>query len=171
MSDAGDERGTNESDGRPDESDEGANESDDGTGRAGPEESSAKPGSEESSPGDEKAGGADSASGSVGRLSQYFDALAAERRRYVLYYLSQRGTASVDELTRYVVARETGRSPDSLSKQASEPVASELYHKHLPRLADYGLVEFDPRSKHARFREPTRTFSTLLWLSRLVEGE
>lgn len=159
MSDAGDEPGENE----------GADTRGTEPGTSGPESGADRPGS--SADPDEETGGSNAARGGVGRLNQYFDALAGERRRYVLYYLSRHGAASVDELARYVVAREAGRSPDSLTEGATGRVASELYHKHLPRLADYGLVEFDPRSEHVRFREPTRTFSTLLWLSRLVEGE
>ncbi|WP_137283396.1 DUF7344 domain-containing protein [Halorussus salinisoli] len=110
-------------------------------------------------------------SGRLPQLNQYFDALANERRRYALYYLSRHGTASEEELARHVVARETGRSPSALSEAEYERAISDLHHKHLPRLADYGLVEFDPRSRMVRFREPTRTLATLLWLSQLVEGE
>ncbi|MFC7080902.1 DUF7344 domain-containing protein [Halorussus caseinilyticus] len=110
-------------------------------------------------------------SGGLPRLDQYFDALSNERRRYALYYLSREEVANEDELARYVAARERGRSPSALSESAYERVRSDLHHKHLPRLADYGLVEFDPRSRVVRFRNPTRTLATLLWLSQLVEGE
>lgn len=109
-------------------------------------------------------------SGGVEQLSRYFDALADERRRHALYYLRQHGTASLDELARHAVVRETGHPPDERSDDEYERVKSELHHKHLPRLADYGLVEFDPRSEQVRYREPTRLFSTLVWLSRLLEG-
>lgn len=116
-------------------------------------------------------GGARAPDGGMGRLSQYFRALSDDRRRLALYYLSQQGSADLDELARHVAGREAERPPESLAEQEYERAASELYHEHLPLLSDVGLVEFDPRSKHARFREPTRTFASLLWLSRLIEGE
>lgn len=114
--------------------------------------------------------GADGLAGALPRLNQYFDALSNERRRYLLYYLQGRATASVDDLARAVVARETARPPGSLAEDDYANAMSELHHKHLPRLVDYGLVEYDPRSRQVRFRESNRTFAALLWLSQLLEG-
>lgn len=116
-------------------------------------------------------GGRSRTNGGLPRLDRYFDALVDRRRRYALYYLRRHGSASVEELARHVAARETGRPAADLSTDEYEQVQSSLYHNHLPRLADYGLAEFDPRSEMVRFGEPPRTFATLLWLSELAEDE
>lgn len=107
--------------------------------------------------------------GAFSQLDYYFDALSDQRRRYALYYLSQRDSANVDELARQVTAWEMGRLPATLTAKTYEPTRVELQHNHLPRLADYGLVEFDSRTNEVRFREPTRAFMALLRVSQLIE--
>ncbi|WP_254279926.1 DUF7344 domain-containing protein [Haloarcula marina] len=74
--------------------------------------------------------------------------LANKRRRMILYYLhrTEDGVASLDDFVDYIVSQEANSSaPDSTR------VAIALYHKHLPMLADCGLIDFDRRTETARY--------------------
>lgn len=68
------------------------------------------------------------------------DSLAARRRRLILEYMLTAETErfSLDELVDHVVDEETHSPvPDR------ETVAASLYHAHVPKLAERGLVEYD----------------------------
>jgi DNA-binding transcriptional ArsR family regulator len=86
-------------------------------------------------------------------VDDVFTALAAMRRREVVYELGQRpeGVATVDELVDRLLAREE----DTLAEPPvnhRERVTAALLHNHLPRLDELGVVEFDRRSGTVRFR-------------------
>ncbi|WP_135852717.1 DUF7344 domain-containing protein [Halorussus salinus] len=66
------------------------------------------------------------------------------RRRYALYYLHQRsGPVAVAALARQVAAWERTATPDEVASELAERVASSLRERHLPALADSGLVAYD----------------------------
>lgn len=44
---------------------------------------------------------------------------------------------------------------------AREQLANQLYHAHLPKLADYGVVEFDPETRAVRY-QPDEQIETVL---------
>lgn len=78
--------------------------------------------------------------------------LSSPWRRWVLDYLdaSEGETTSIDDLIDHVVERKTNwPAPDR------QTVTYELYHVHLPMLADTGLLEFDPRSETVTYRADT----------------
>lgn len=60
-----------------------------------------------------------------------FECLADRRRREVVAQLRDREAASLGELAENADGRD-------------ERLALELHHRHLPKLADAGLVEYDP---------------------------
>lgn len=67
---------------------------------------------------------------------ELYEALGSESRRTVLRYLYENGGRSGrDELVRAVAAREFDGD--------ERRVASSLYHVHLPKLEDFGLVKFN----------------------------
>lgn len=72
-----------------------------------------------------------------------------DRRQTILQVLheDQTGVSSVADLTEAVVERE------GLDESVAERVEIALYHVDLPKLADTGVLEFDPRSKTVRYRE------------------
>ena len=72
-----------------------------------------------------------------------FDALSNAHRRYVVAQLSRHdGELRVDELAERLAAWEAERGEPA----APDRVASMLHHVHLPKLADIGLVEYDPEA-------------------------
>ncbi|MFB6136562.1 MAG: hypothetical protein ABEJ04_07355 [Halobacteriaceae archaeon] len=80
-----------------------------------------------------------------------FELLSHRLRRYALYALTEGSAdaADLDELVDFVVAHSSGSRA-----QDRERVAVTLYHEHLPKLEDVGVVEYDERSETARYRGP-----------------
>ena len=65
----------------------------------------------------------------------------------------------MQELVDDIAAREHGNKADSLDE-----FEITLFHRHLPKLADAGFIEFDKRSKTIRYRDDTRVKSLLTYL-------
>jgi len=85
-------------------------------------------------------------------MTSYLDAvyrsLANKRRRYILTFLreSEAEVTRLDDLVDYVVQQEThSPSPDR------ETIRIDLYHVHLPLLADAGVIDFDARSEMVQY--------------------
>lgn len=82
--------------------------------------------------------------GSVRQDAEIHSALAHERRRHVLSILEDTGAElSLNELVREVANRESGDKPGATCDEV-EQIRISLYHRHLPKLADVGLVEHNP---------------------------
>ena len=78
-------------------------------------------------------------------------ALTHRRRRLILYYLHDRsGPVEADELARQVLAWETNTAVGNITDNDCERVVTGLYHNHLPKLADAGLIEYDQATLTAR---------------------
>ena len=77
-----------------------------------------------------------------------FRCLATERRRQILGYVRNRhgDTASFDDLLDHVIKQE---EPSSTLDR--EQVALNLYHRHLPVLADHGVIDVNDRAKRVRY--------------------
>lgn len=83
-------------------------------------------------------------------IDRVFAALATETSRSVLAYFeaSDSQTASIDDLTEYIAARQSAsdaRTPAQLRVR--------LHHTDLPKLDDAGLIDYDPRTTTVRYRE------------------
>ncbi|EFW91920.1 hypothetical protein ZOD2009_10595 [Haladaptatus paucihalophilus DX253] len=81
--------------------------------------------------------GISTAAPSTRDLSNVFDALQRPERRTVLSFLHEcdADTIELDELGAHVSSRLTG-TDETL-------VRSMLHHHHLPKLADYGFIDYD----------------------------
>lgn len=80
--------------------------------------------------------------------SKRHEILASERRRLVLQVIDDGPTTvSMDDLAEAVAARESPSSPDH---DAIEHVRISLHHKHLPMLADAGVLEYDGETRQVR---------------------
>lgn len=75
--------------------------------------------------------------------------LASERRRVLLHVLQDRQTPlDLEALARLVAEHEDG--VDGTAPTDVERVAITLRHHHLPKLAAFGLVEYDDRDERIR---------------------
>lgn len=73
---------------------------------------------------------------------EYYRLIAAERRREVVDVLSGRSEPiELSDLAAGIAARERGTEPE---ERFVEQVAVTLHHVHLPKLADAGVIGYDP---------------------------
>ncbi|MCU4742926.1 hypothetical protein OB955_18660 [Halobacteria archaeon AArc-m2/3/4] len=84
-------------------------------------------------------------------LDDFFEAMADRHRRHVLYYFREHDedVASTADLVSFLLEHDSDR-PER------ETVATRLHHVTLPKLADCGLLEYDPRSETVRYRDDHR---------------
>lgn len=96
--------------------------------------------------------------------------LANRSRRYVLYALSDaaEGVTDLATLVEDVATLEAAIDEAALRRDRYLEVATELYHWHIPALADVGVVDCDGRHDTVRYRgHPTLE----AWLSRVRRDE
>lgn len=72
--------------------------------------------------------------------------LSDPRRRHVLYYLQQHGSASIEELADVLTGWLTVADDIVVTPKRRQDVRLGLYHSHLPALADVDLVSYDQSS-------------------------
>ncbi|WP_435177944.1 DUF7344 domain-containing protein [Halorussus sp. AFM4] len=107
--------------------------------------------------------------GGLSLLDRSLRALSNQNRRYLLYHLDEHGDAELDELSRQLVARESDCSLSSISEEDSKRIQAKLHHEHLPRLQDYGIIDYDERQGDIRLTHSSSVFTMLLEISKLVE--
>lgn len=95
-------------------------------------------------------------------IDELLSALCHQRRRDVLYYLSENEVADVESLATTIAAREADLPSEQITTDEREPVLIDLYHNHLPKLADRKLVEYDSRSGAVRWTSPTGDLEHIL---------
>lgn len=86
--------------------------------------------------------------------------LADRRRRQAIHHLRHEanGQTTIDGL----VDRLHNGGPDVDDQPTDrEQLAIQLYHTHLPKLADHGVVELEPKSGAIRY-QPDEQFETVL---------
>lgn len=84
-----------------------------------------------------------------------FEALAHDRRQRVLDVLDDAETTlSLSDLARGVARRENARQP-GVDGETVRRVRLSLYHWHVPKLADVGLVDYDADRKTVRLETAT----------------
>lgn len=98
-------------------------------------------------------------------IDNVFAVLSSKRRRLVLEHLLGRPSpVAVPELVDRVVTAELNghERPGELR----ERVVVSLHHVHLPKLANSGLVEFDPEREEVTIREAATAVEPYLTLAR-----
>lgn len=97
--------------------------------------------------------------------STLFELLAHERRRYTLQYAHQHtGAVGFDELAAQIVhwERENTTAVGHVNHEDHhERVVASLYHMHLPKLADAGVVDHDADRGTVRSRSNARLETVL----------
>lgn len=103
-------------------------------------------------------------------LDTVFEVLANQRRRFALYTLTDapNGVVDLDALFEDVVTLEAALADEALTRDHYVDAAADLYHWHLPVLADVGLVDRDDRSGTIRYRGQSMLET---WLDRVRDDE
>lgn len=103
-------------------------------------------------------------------LSRIFAALTNQRRRYILYYLRDNDQAQTNELATQIVSWEQDIPLKDVPSEEAEQVQVNLVHSHLPKLEDYGLVEYDRRSETVCYTYPPALLDEALELTASIEN-
>lgn len=76
--------------------------------------------------------------------------LANERRRYILAYLVRRpaDVVPVEDVVEFVAEREEPKPGPGTPR---DRIATDVHHVHVPKLADAGVVRFDPVAGTVRY--------------------
>lgn len=72
-----------------------------------------------------------------------YAALGHPRRRYLCYSLLEDTEWSLDELTTKIAAWENDIPDHAVTEHQREQVYVSLYHAHIPKLVDGGVITFD----------------------------
>lgn len=96
-------------------------------------------------------------------------ALSEPRRRYLLYYLQREGEPYIDQVARIIAACERDCDPSAVPEESTARVRQDLYHVHLPKLAEEDLVDYDRRSGAMAFQQPPSELSAFLELTSSME--
>ncbi|AFZ74847.1 DUF7344 domain-containing protein [Natronobacterium gregoryi] len=80
------------------------------------------------------------------RMAAACSLLAKEKRRYLLYQLAEDETAHIEDLVTQVAAWDDTVSTGQISSETRQQTYVSLVHNHLPRLADYDIIDYDLRS-------------------------
>ncbi|WP_137286038.1 DUF7344 domain-containing protein [Halorussus salinisoli] len=86
------------------------------------------------------------------QIDRVLDLLASKERRKVIEYFDEN---AADTATVEVLSAQLGRVKveSGGTDQSSTDVAKrQLHHVHLPKLEEYGVVEYDPRAGQIRYR-------------------
>jgi hypothetical protein len=76
-------------------------------------------------------------------LDPTYEALGHSRRRYLCYTLFEDAAWSLTDLATKVAAWESDVPEHEVSADDREAVYVSLYHVHVPKLVDVGVIEFD----------------------------
>lgn len=93
-------------------------------------------------------------------LDTFLQLVADRRRRQVIRHLRHEAT---DETTIDGLADRLHNGGTAVDDQPTdrERLAILLYHNHVPKLADHGIVEFEPENGTVRY-QPDERFETVL---------
>lgn len=113
---------------------------------------------------------ADTATSATLSLDAVLEVLADRTRRFALYSLSESagGVTDLRRLVEEVVTLEAATGDVAVRRDRYVEVATDLYHWHLPVLADVGVVDFDGRHETIRYVGHPRLET---WLDRLRRTE
>lgn len=107
--------------------------------------------------------------GGQSRLDALLEAMGSQRRRYALYYLQERVTATLPEVAERVAILECDEPSDAIDSATLDRVHADFYHCHLPKLVEANLIEYDPRERMIRYAEPPDRYERFIDLACNVE--
>lgn len=99
-------------------------------------------------------------------IDETFAVLAHPERRTILRYLmdAPENSIPIHDLIRHVNADCTGITDDPTTHDS---IATRIYHSHIPKFVDLGIIEYDDRSKEVRYYRDERLES---WLRNAITG-
>ncbi|SFK70138.1 hypothetical protein SAMN04487950_0665 [Halogranum rubrum] len=75
---------------------------------------------------------------------ELFEILKNQRRRDALHFLKENeGTVKLSDMSEYIAAKENGIDIKALSSSQRKRVYIGLYQCHLPKMASFGVIDFD----------------------------
>lgn len=86
-------------------------------------------------------------------VSEFLEMIGSKRRRYVLYALQEKKEATFEEIIERVATWETETTSEELDEQTKQNIRINLYHSHLPKLEDSGIIKFDYQSGTISLRD------------------
>jgi hypothetical protein len=97
-----------------------------------------------------------------------YDVYANRRRRFALHYLQRTdGEADFGEMAEQIAAWECGKSRGEVTSNERKYAYSALQQRHLPKMDELGLVNFDKRAGSV---EPTPTLDEIDVYAEVVGG-
>ena len=92
--------------------------------------------------------------GSELSMDEVFELLKNPRRRMVISYLKENGnTATLSDVAEHIAASENGISVQELSSDQRKRVYIGLYQCHLPKMDNFGVVDYDKNRGTIKLRE------------------
>lgn len=100
-------------------------------------------------------------------LDSTLELLSDYQRRAILQFLVETpdNTATINELVNNLAEQEGARTGE---RPGHNRVEASLYHIHIPKLADAGVIDYDARSKEVRYWRNDRLET---WLDRIRAEE
>lgn len=83
----------------------------------------------------------------------------------MLYYLNGQDHAHIGEAAQYIAACERDCDLHDVPSDHHENVKIDLFHLHLPKLAELNLIEYDARNGDIRFQDPPDHLSEFVELA------
>jgi predicted transcriptional regulator len=84
-----------------------------------------------------------SLSQSILELDEVYRALGHPRRRYLCYTLHESDEWSLDELAAKIAAWDYDIDVEDVTDRQRDQVYVDLYHAHVPKLVELGVIRFD----------------------------
>jgi hypothetical protein len=106
-------------------------------------------------------------------VGEVFELLQNQRRRRVLRYLTTEtdGRATLSDLAEHVAGLENDVPPDRVTSTQRKRVYVGLYQAHLPKLDDYGVVDFDKHRGTVDLRDTTDLDPCLEWVAAVEDAD
>ncbi|WP_255151565.1 DUF7344 domain-containing protein [Halorarius halobius] len=83
-------------------------------------------------------------------LDHVFSVLGHPRRRYLMYALAENPEWTLEDLATKLTAWEQDLDETRVSEYRRDQTYVSLYHTHVPKLVDEGVVEFDSETETIR---------------------